>query len=138
MSTIFTKIIQGEIPSYKVAEDDLFFAFLDIRPVAFGHTLVVPKRETDYIFDMEDAELAAMFSFAKKVAGILQSHVDCKRIGISVIGLEVPHTHVHLIPIRTIADMNFSAERYVFNPSEYEKLAEKLYSSYLELYESGK
>lgn len=138
MPTIFTKIIQGEIPSYKVAENDSFFAFLDIRPVAFGHTLVVPKRENDYIFDMEDSELGDMFSFAKKVARILQSHIDCERIGISVIGLEVPHTHVHLIPIRTIADMNFSAERYVFNPSEYEKLAEKLYISYLKLYESGK
>lgn len=137
MATIFTKIIRGEIPSYKVAEDQSFFAFLDIRPVAFGHTLVVPKQETDYIFDMEDAALGAMFTFAKKVAKVLQSHVACERIGISVIGLEVPHTHVHLIPIRTILDMNFSAERYVFNEAEYEKLAKTLSASFKELYGSG-
>jgi histidine triad (HIT) family protein len=137
MSTIFTKIIQGEIPCFKVAETATFFAFLDIRPVAFGHTLVVPKKEVDYIFDMEDDELGEMFLFAKKVSRVLEHHVTCERVGVSVIGLEVPHTHVHLIPIRTLQDMNFSADRYVFDKGEYEILSAKLFSTFTEWYGSG-
>mgnify|MGYP003377822873 CR=1 FL=1 len=98
MASIFTKIILGEIPCYKVAENDNYFAFLDIRPLVKGHTLVIPKKEIDYIFDMEDRALAEMFSFTKRVAMVLKEEVECTRIGISVIGLEVPHAHVHLIP----------------------------------------
>ncbi len=108
MSTIFSKIIAGEIPSYKVAEDDRFYAFLDINPVNWGHTLVVPKRETDYIFDIEDEELSAMILFAKRVAKALKETLPCKKIGMAVIGLEVPHAHIHLVPMKTEGDMNFS------------------------------
>lgn len=107
MATIFSRIVNGEIPCYKVAENDRFFAFLDINPVAKGHTLVIPKREVDYIFKMEDSELAEMVVFAKKVAKALEKSVPCKRIGVAVIGLEVPHTHIHLIPISKEGDMNF-------------------------------
>jgi len=126
MPSIFTRIIQGEIPCYKVAESDDFFAFLDIRPVAFGHTLVVPKQEVDYIFDLKEDVLGALFSFAKKVSIVLKEEIDCARIGVSVIGLEVPHAHVHLIPIQTMDDMNFSKERYAFSEDEYGKLSKIL------------
>ena len=108
MASIFTKIINGEIPCYKVAENEHFFAFLDIRPVAYGHTLVVPKHESEYIFDMADNDLSELIIFSKKVAKSLKKIVPCIRIGVSVIGLEVPHTHVHLIPIHNMEDMNFS------------------------------
>jgi histidine triad (HIT) family protein len=130
MSSIFTKIISGEIPCYKVAESRDFFAFLDIRPVAFGHTLVVPKLEIDYIFDMEDEHLSAMFLFAKKVAWMLKAEIECERIGVSVIGLEVPHTHIHLIPLKTMQDMNFMKDRYNFQPEEYAKLSGRLEQSF--------
>jgi histidine triad (HIT) family protein len=105
MPSIFTKIIAGEIPCHKVAEDDEFIAFLDIRPVNEGHTLVVPKQETDYIFDIEDGQLARMMLFAKKVAAAMKRTIECNRIGIMVIGLEVPHAHIHLIPITKEGDM---------------------------------
>jgi histidine triad (HIT) family protein len=107
MSTIFTKIVQGEIPCHKIAENDQFLAFLDIRPLAKGHTLVIPKKEINYIFDIEDAEYQALFLFAKKIAAAIKAVVPCKRIGVTVIGLEVPHAHIHLIPIQKISDMNF-------------------------------
>lgn len=105
--TIFSKIIKGEIPSYKCAEDEHFYAFLDINPVAKGHTLVVPKREEDYIFDLSDEELAAMMLFAKRVARAQQQVLPCKKVGVAVIGLEVNHAHMHLIPMQTEADMDF-------------------------------
>ena len=108
MATLFTKIINRDIPGYIVAEDNAFIAFLDIFPLSLGHTLVVPKKETDYIFDMDDKELGRLMIFAKKVAKAVKAAVPCERIGVSVIGLEVPHTHVHLVPINTVHDINFS------------------------------
>src|SRR3954468_19893775 len=108
MASVFTRIINGEIPCYKIAEDDNYFAFLDISPLAKGHTLVVPKKETDYIFDISDAEHAGLWNFAKKVASAVKAGVPCKRIGIAVIGLEVPHAHIHLIPMNRVSDMNFA------------------------------
>ena len=122
MSTLFTKIIQGEIPCHKIAENDLFIAFLDILPVAKGHTLVVPKKEIDYIFDLPNEELQALNLFAKEVARKIQAVVPCKKIGVSVIGLEVPHAHMHLIPINNIQDMNFEKERLQFSFEEYSEL----------------
>ena len=105
--TIFSRIINGEIPCYKVAEDDNFFAFLDINPVNWGHTLVVPKREEDYIFDLSDEELAAMTVFAKRVSKAISATLPCKKVAMTVIGLEVPHAHIHLIPIKAESDMDF-------------------------------
>ena len=126
MASIFTKIINGEIPCYKVAENEHFFAFLDIRPVAYGHTLVVPKHESEYIFDMADNDLSELIIFSKKVAKSLKKIVPCNRIGVSVIGLEVPHTHVHLIPIHNMEDMNFSKSRVDVKEEDYILLSEKL------------
>ena len=126
MASIFTRIINGDIPCYKVAEDDQFFAFLDIRPVAFGHTLVIPKHESEYIFDMADNDLSELIIFSKKVAKSLKKIVPCNRIGVSVIGLEVPHTHVHLIPIHNMEDMNFSKSRVDVKEEDYILLSEKL------------
>ena len=123
MPTLFTKIIQGEIPCYKIAENELFIAFLDILPVAKGHALVVPKKEIDYIFDLPNEELQALNLFAQEVARKIQAVIPCKKIGISVIGLEVPHAHMHLIPINHIHDMNFEKERLKFTPEEYSELA---------------
>ena len=123
MASIFTKIVNGEIPCYKVAESEDYLAFLDIRPLAVGHTLVIPKREVDYIFDLEDKELAGLMLFAKKVAKALKPHVTCERIGVSVIGLEVPHTHVHLIPINAIGDMTFGRPPVERTPEEQAALA---------------
>ncbi len=110
MATIFSRIIAGEIPCYKIAENDKFFAFMDINPVAKGHTLVVPKWENDYIFALEDDEIAEMMVFAKKVAKAIEKAIPCKRIGVAVIGLEVPHAHIHLIPITTEGDLDFKKE----------------------------
>lgn len=128
MATIFTKIINGDIPCYKVAEDDKFHAFLDIRPVTFGHTLVIPKVEIDYLFDLDDDLLAAMNLFAKKVALILQEEVPCVRIGVMVAGLEVPHAHIHLIPMNAIADLSFTNPRPEFPSVDMQALADKLYA----------
>ncbi len=125
MKTIFSKIIAGEIPCYKVAEDDRFFAFLDISPLSKGHTLVVPKQEVDYIFDLPETDLADMMLFAKRVAAALQKTVDCKRIGVAVIGLEVPHAHIHLIPIQAESDMVFSKPRVQLSPDEMSAIAAK-------------
>lgn len=116
MATIFSRIIAGEIPAHKVAEDDRFLAFLDISPLKEGHTLVIPKRETDYIFDLPDEELAALHLFAKRVAKGVKAAVACRRIGVAVIGLEVPHAHIHLIPMQTVSDMNFANPKLAPSP----------------------
>lgn len=108
MASIFTKIVNGEIPAYKVAEDDRYLAFLDVSPLVKGHTLVIPKKEQDYIFDIADEEYLGLMAFAKKVAHGLRKAVPCKRIGVAVIGLEVPHAHIHLVPLNTMSDINFS------------------------------
>ena len=124
MATIFSKIINGEIPSYKIVEDDNFFAFLDIHPLVKGHTLVVPKKEIDYIFDLEDNSLANLMIFSKKIARAIDEAIPCQRVGITVIGLEVPHAHVHLIPlINGMSDMNFSQPKLKLNKEEFEQTA---------------
>ena len=128
MSSIFTKIINREIPAYIVAEDEHHIAFLDINPVAIGHTLVVPKQEVDYIFDLEDSALARLNVFAKKVANGIEEAVPCKRIGVAVIGLEVPHTHVHLVPLNTMSDINFSKQKLSPPKEELEQLAKNIKS----------
>lgn len=119
MATIFSKIVKGEIPCYKIAENERFFAFLDINPVMKGHTLVIPKQETDYIFALDDDELAAMMVFAKKVAKAIEKAVPCKRIGVAVIGLEVPHAHIHLIPITQEGDMDFKKDHVHLSQEEF-------------------
>ncbi len=119
MATIFSRIIKGEIPCYKIAEDDRFFAFMDINPVSKGHTLVVPKKEVDYIFSLGDEELGDMMVFAKKVAAAIEKAMPCKRIGIAVIGLEVPHAHIHLIPIVEEGDMDFKKEHLHLTNEEF-------------------
>lgn len=126
MPSIFTKIINGEIPSYKIAEDENYFAFLDINPLAKGHTLVIPKKEIDYIFDMDDKMYAGLWNFAKKVSNAVEKAVPCKRIGIAVIGLEVPHAHIHLIPINKVSDMNFAMPKLQLSKQEFEETAEKI------------
>lgn len=123
MSTIFTKIVHGDIPSYKIAEDENYFAFLDINPLAKGHTLVIPKKEINYIFDIDDEMLGGMMVFAKKVARAVEKVVPCKRMGITVLGLEVPHAHIHLVPINSIFDIDFSKEKLKLTAEEFEKLA---------------
>lgn len=122
MSTIFSKIIAGEIPCYKIAEDDRHFAFLDINPVAPGHTLVVPKQEVSYLFDLDDEAYSALQLFAKRVAEGLKEAMPCKRVGVTVIGLEVPHAHIHLIPINTERDMDFT-HKTTFPGEEMESMA---------------
>ena len=126
MATIFTKIINGEIPCYKIAEDNRFFAFLDINPLAKGHTLIVPRQETDYIFDVNSEDLAAMMVFAQKVAKAIEKSVSCKRIGVAVLGLEVPHAHIHLVPINSENDISFSKPRVKLTPDEFMALAEDI------------
>ena len=130
METIFTKIIKGEIPCYKIAENEKFFAFLDINPLNGGHTLVVPKKHSSYIFDMEDSDLGEMMVFAKKVAKAIENAIPCKRIGIAVIGLEVPHTHIHLVPLNEENDINFRKERPHFSNEEMQKIANDIVKSY--------
>jgi len=125
MASIFSKIIAGEIPSHKIAEDEQYYAFLDIFPVAKGHTLVVPKKEVDYIYDLDDETLAGLHIFAKKVAKAIEKAVPCQRIGVAVVGLEVPHAHVHLIPINSMADMNF-ANKKKMSQEELAQIAEKI------------
>jgi histidine triad (HIT) family protein len=129
MATIFTKIIKGEIPCYKIAEDENYFAFLDINPVQKGHTLVVPKIEDDYIFHLDDQTLAGLMLFSKKVAKAIEKAVPCKRISVAVVGLEVPHTHVHLIPISQESDLNF-AKKQQLTPDEMEKIAESIRANF--------
>ena len=128
MSSIFTKIIRGEIPSYKIAEDERFFAFLDINPVSEGHTLVIPKQETDYLFDLEPALLGDLTQFAQKIAKVLKQAIACKRIGVAVMGLEVPHAHIHLIPMNSEADIDFHKPKLKLTPEEFTILANKIRS----------
>ena len=126
MATIFTKIIRGEIPCYKIAEDDRYFAFLDINPLKAGHTLVVPKKETDYLFDLEDDYLAGLILFSKKVASAIKSTIPCNRIGLAVLGLEVPHAHIHLVPMDTMDDVNFKNPKLKFSQEEFSEIAAKI------------
>ncbi len=126
MTSIFTKIIQGEIPSYKIAEDENYYAFLDINPLAKGHTLIVPKKETDYLFDLDDDLLAGMSVFSKKVARAIENVIPCARIGVAVLGLEVPHAHIHLIPINSEADISFSKPKLKLSDEEFREIAEKI------------
>jgi histidine triad (HIT) family protein len=126
MSSIFTKIINREIPAFIVAEDDEFIAFLDIFPLAKGHTLVIPKKEIDYIFDIDDALLSRMMVFSKRVARAVEKCVSCERIGVAVIGLEVPHAHIHLIPLQSVEDINFSRPKLKLSDDEMNKLASSI------------
>ena len=126
MATIFTKIINGEIPSYKVAENEKFIAFLDINPLYEGHTLVVPKKEIDYYFDLPDDTMAEMNVFAKKVAKAIKKSITCERIGVAVVGLEVPHAHIHLIPINKVNDISFAKQRAKFTADEFQEIALKI------------
>ena len=128
MSTIFTKIINGDIPCYKIAENDDYFAFLDINPLRAGHTLVVPRRETDYIFDLEDNYLAGMIIFSKKIAAAIKNAIPCNRIGVAILGLEVPHAHIHLVPMDTMEDINFKNPKLKFTPEEFKDIASKISS----------
>jgi len=123
MSTIFTKIVKGEIPSYKVAESDRFYAFLDINPISKGHALVIPKSETDYIFDMDSNELSEMIVFAQKVAKGIKAAIPCNRVGVAVLGLEVPHAHIHLIPINSESDMDFRKSKLRLEGEEMASIA---------------
>lgn len=124
--TIFSKIIAGEIPSYKIAEDDRYFAFLDINPVNWGHTLVVPKHETDYIFDIDDEELTGMVLFAKKVAKAIKKAMPCRKVGVTVLGLEVPHAHIHLVPLQREGDMDFSHKISDPDPEKMREIAKAI------------
>ncbi len=126
MASIFTKIINGEIPSYKIAENEHFYAFLDVFPLVKGHTLVVPKKEVDYLFDLDDETLGGLHIFAKKIAKAIEKAVPCKRIGTTVIGLEVPHAHLHLIPINGIADMNFEKPKLKLSEDEFKEVLAKI------------
>jgi histidine triad (HIT) family protein len=126
MASIFTKIVKGEIPCHKLAENENYLAFLDINPLAKGHALVIPKKETDYIFDIADKELAGLMVFAKKVARAIEKVVPCKRMGITVIGLEVPHAHVHLIPINSLYDMDFKQPKLELKAEEFVTLSEEI------------
>lgn len=126
MASIFSRIISGEIPSYKIAEDENYYAFLDINPLTKGHTLVVPKKEVDYIFDLDDETLAGMMVFAKRVAGSIKAKIACARVAVVVLGMEVPHAHIHLIPIQSEKDVDFHKEKLNFTPEEFRKIARKL------------
>jgi histidine triad (HIT) family protein len=129
MASIFTRIVRGEIPCYKIAESEDFLAFLDINPLAKGHTLVIPKQETDYYFDLEDDLLASMQVFSKKVARAIDKVMDCKRVGVVVLGLEVPHAHIHLIPINSLYDIEFSRPKLRLSKEEFEDIASRIRSA---------
>lgn len=126
MATIFSRIINGEIPCYKIAEDERYFAFLDINPLKKGHTLVVPKQETDYVFDLDDDQLAGLIIFSKKIAAAVKKAFPCNRIGIAVLGLEVPHTHIHLVPMDSMEDVNFRNPKLKLSPEQFKEIAEKI------------
>lgn len=126
MSTVFTKIIEGEIPAYKIAEDDRFLAFLDVMPLVKGHTLVIPKKETDLIFDMETEEYKELWAFAQKVAVKVGKAIPCVRVGIAVVGLEVPHAHIHLVPLNSVGDLNFANERLKLSETEFRDIQEAI------------
>ena len=126
MATIFSRIVNGEIPSYKVAENEEYYAFLDINPLTEGHTLVIPKREEDYIFDLTDDELAGMVVFAKRIAEKQKAEFGCKKVAMVVLGLEVPHAHIHLIPMNCEADVDFRKEKLQLTPEQFEEIASKI------------
>ncbi len=126
MATIFTRIIKGEIPCYKVAEDERYFAFLDINPLKAGHTLIVPKTEIDYIFDLSDDHLAGLIIFSKKVAKAIKEAFPCNRVGVAILGLEVPHAHIHLVPMDSMNDINFKNPKLKFTPEEFREIAERI------------
>jgi histidine triad (HIT) family protein len=134
MATIFTKIAKGEIPSYKCAESEDFYAFLDISPLAAGHTLVIPKNvEDDYIFHLDEATYAGLWAFARKVAVALKAAVPCKRVGVAVLGMEVPHTHIHLVPLQTEGDLDFRKAKLQLEPQEMKEIAAKIFAEYEKL-----
>lgn len=133
MASIFTRIVNGEIPSYKVAEDENYYAFLDINPLAVGHTLVIPKNEVDYIFDLESKEYAGLWQFAHKVAKALGSAVPCKRVGVAVLGMEVPHAHIHLVPLQSEADLDFRKEKIKLSQEEFMAITEKISNAFQSL-----
>lgn len=129
MASIFTRIVQGEIPCYKIAEDERYFAFLDINPLAKGHTLVITKQEIDYYFDLDDNLIAGMQVFSRKIARAIDEVMDCKRVGVVVLGLEVPHAHIHLIPINSLYDIEFSRPKLKLSPAEFEDIALQIRSA---------
>ena len=134
MATIFTKIAKGEIPSYKVAENDEFYAFLDIAPMAKGHTLVIPKNvEDDYIFNLDNETYMGLCAFAKKVAQALKAAVPCQRVGVAVLGMEVPHTHIHLVPLQTEGDMDFRKKKLELSKEEFSEIAATIYNEYVKI-----
>ena len=134
MATIFTRIAQGEIPSYKVAENEDYYAFLDISPLALGHTLVIPKHvEDDYIFHLDEPVYAGLWAFARQVALALKAAVPCQRVGVAVLGMEVPHTHIHLVPLQTEGDMDFRKAKLQLSQEEMKEIANKIYSEYEKL-----
>ncbi len=126
MATIFSRIAKGEIPSYKIAEDEKYFAFLDINPLVEGHTLVIPKKEVDYLFDVDDETLAGLTLFSKRVAKAIEKTIPCKRIGVAVLGLEVPHAHIHLVPLINESDINFFKPKLKLTPERLKEIAEKI------------
>lgn len=126
MASLFTRIVNGEIPCYRIAENDKYLAFLDINPLAEGHTLVIPKKEVDYIFDIDDELLAGLHLFAKKIAKAIDKSVKCARVGVAVIGLEVPHAHIHLVPLKNISDLNFANPKLKFTPEEFKNIAARI------------
>jgi len=134
MSSIFTKIIQGEIPSYKIAEDERFYAFLDINPNAKGHTLVIPKKEVDKLFDLDAETYVGLMQFVHKVAKALEKTIECNRIGMSVVGLEVPHAHVHLIPINKVSDINFTSKKLKMQHEDFVSLAAEIAQNFKSLF----
>ena len=134
MATIFTRIAQGEIPSYKVAENDDYYAFLDIAPMAKGHTLVIPKHtEEDYIFNLDEKTYSGLCAFAKKVAEAIKAAVPCKRVGVAVLGMEVPHTHIHLVPLQTEGDMDFRKKKLELSSEEFAEIASAIYNEYVKI-----
>ena len=134
MATIFTKIAKGEIPSYKVAENDEFYAFLDIAPMAKGHTLVIPKNvEDDYIFNLDNETYMGLCAFAKKVAQALKAAVPCQRVGVAVLGMEVPHTHIHLVPLQTEGDMDFRKKKLELSGEQFSEIAAAIYNEYVKI-----
>ena len=129
MPSIFSKIVSGDIPAFKVAEDENYVAFLDIFPLAKGHVLVIPKKETDYIFDLDSEEYLGLFNFAKKVAKAMDKVISCERIGVAVIGLDVPHAHIHLVPLKDVSDINFERKKLEFSDSEMKEIANLIKSA---------
>lgn len=131
MATIFSRIAKGEIPSYKIAEDERYFAFLDINPLVEGHTLVIPKKEVDYLFDVDDETLVGLTLFSKRVAKAIEKTIPCKRIGVAVLGLEVPHAHIHLVPLINESDINFFKPKLKLTPERLKEIAEKISKEFI-------